>query len=212
SRRSREHVGNPKGCPSARRARHGHARTWPTTRDATRLIRQPFTSGRSTGCQTSLLPSRVRGGSMRTAGQVRKAARAKARRARAGTQLELGMRERLGHGGRRKGAGRKGKKPRKGGEHLARPHRAGRTPILDTIRVAAYVASLRSAPCFGVVLGAMKAAAERFGARIVAYSVLNNHIHLVMGAADRTSLSRALIGLNTRIGKGINQITGTRGR
>src|SRR5262249_25427934 len=129
-----------------------------------------------------------------------------------GTQLELGMRERNGHGGKRDRAGRKRRASRKQVPHVPRPHLTGRIPVLVTIRVAAYVASLRSAPCFGVVLQAMKAAAERLGARIVAYAVLGNHIHLVMEAESRTALSRALIGLNTRIGKGINQITGTQGR
>lgn len=51
-------------------------------------------------------------------------------------------------------------------------------------------------------------AAEHAGrARVVHYSVLRNHIHLLVEAVDREALSRGIQGLATRLARALNRLT-----
>lgn len=47
---------------------------------------------------------------------------------------------------------------------------------------------------------------EKFGFRLVHYSVQNDHLHLVVEGKDRRALSRGMQGLLTRVAKGLNRI------
>jgi putative transposase len=143
-----------------------------------------------------------------------KAERAKQRRrnrnARPGTQLGLGLVVRV-QGGKRKGAGRK-----RLGELSRVPHRRrGDVYCTDAVHVTwrflSRVWSLRSRRCFAVLEAAFPAAAERFGARLISYSVQGNHIHMVWEADSDRALSKALNGLGTRIARGLNRVMATRG-
>jgi REP element-mobilizing transposase RayT len=53
---------------------------------------------------------------------------------------------------------------------------------------------------------------ERFGFRLVHYSVQSNHLHLLAEAKDRKSLWRGLQGLFVRIAKNLNKLWERRGR
>lgn len=124
-------------------------------------------------------------------------------------QIELRFRMR---GGRRTGAGRKPKGDRAGVPHVARPQFARPLPVHVTLRMAAHVYSLRSRRAFAVVGRALAAAAERFGVRIVQFSVQGNHVHLVVEAGDAAALSRAMQGFSIRLAKGLNRLMHRRGR
>jgi REP element-mobilizing transposase RayT len=86
------------------------------------------------------------------------------------------------------------------------------TPVHLTIRVATHVWNLRSRRSFRAVGPAIYAAAERFDVRIVRFSVLGKHIHLLIEAADNIALARAAKGLLVRIAKRLNRMMGRSGR
>ena len=78
--------------------------------------------------------------------------------------------------------------------------------------MAEHVYNLRSRRCFSAIGRALGAAAERFGMRIVQFSVQGNHMHLVVEAASNEALSQAMQGLAIRVAKGLNRVMHRRGR
>jgi hypothetical protein len=58
---------------------------------------------------------------------------------------------------------------------------------------------------------AFKKGNDRFGFRLVHYSVQGNHLHLITEADDRTALSRGLQGLGIRLARAVNRIHERRG-
>ena len=119
-----------------------------------------------------------------------------------GGQLELGFRAR---GGARKGAGRRPKGNVAGVSHLRRPVLSPRHPLHVTLRVVAGLPSLRRWGLFTEVRSALARAQERFGFRLVHFSVQSNHLHLIAEAADRCALSRGLQGLTVRVARAVNR-------
>jgi REP element-mobilizing transposase RayT len=83
-------------------------------------------------------------------------------------------------------------------------------PVHVTLRVAPDVYNLRSRRSFTVIRKAMNAAAERFGVRIVEFSVQGNHMHFIMEAAAHEALSRAVQGFSIRLAKGLNAMMNRR--
>ena len=125
------------------------------------------------------------------------------------TQLELP--KRFSHGGARPGAGR----PRTGAHslpHVAREELDRRHPVHVTLRLVSGLPSLRSKRFFGVVEAALRAGASRFGFSLVHYAVLRNHLHLIVEAEDKRSLSRGMQGLQIRLAYRLNQALGRAGR
>jgi len=125
------------------------------------------------------------------------------------TQLPLGFSRR---GGKRKGAGRKPNGSRAGTSHLKRPAVNSRFPIHVTLTVLAHVYNLRTVRCFSRILRCLIAGKERFGFRVVHYSVMGNHFHFLVEAANRKALSRGMQGLSIRIAKALNKVMGRKGR
>jgi len=115
-------------------------------------------------------------------------------------------------GGKRRNAGRKPKGARAGVSHLARARFERLRPVHVTVRMAPHVYHLRSRRCFSVLARALGAAAERFGVRIVQFSVLGNHVHLVVEAASDAALGRAMKGFSVRVARGLNRVMRRRGR
>ena len=62
------------------------------------------------------------------------------------------------------------------------------------------------------MLEAFGAASEREGFRLVHYTVLSNHLHLLCEALDRRELSRRTQGLAIRIAKKLNRVWGRIGK
>src|SRR5216683_1950185 len=113
------------------------------------------------------------------------------------------------HGGRRPGAGRpKGDRV----SHDARPQFEKALPVLVTLRVAGHVWNLRSSRCYRRIRSAFAASRGRFGLRLIEFSVMGNHLHLVVEADSNEALAQGMQGLNIRIAKALNRVMGRRGR
>ncbi len=117
-----------------------------------------------------------------------------------------------GHGGARAGAGRK---PHFGRArhvpHVARPRHARGCPLHVTLRCAPQLPGLRSQ----IVVAALEASLEQASSpsfRVIHYSVQHDHLHLVVEAADRTSLSRGMQGLAIRLARSVNRVARRRGK
>ncbi len=124
-------------------------------------------------------------------------------------QLDLRLHRR---GGKRKGAGRKPNGPNAGVSHLTRERFARTFPVHVTVRMAEHVYNLRSRRCFSTLSRALVAAAERFGVRIVQFSIQGNHVHLVVEASSNEALSTAMKGFAVRVARGLNRVMHRRGR
>lgn len=120
-------------------------------------------------------------------------------------------------GGRRKGAGRKPKHPRPGMirpgvPHRTRPELKGRHPVHVTLRRLEGISSLRRSDIRRAVETAFRAGRDRFGFRLVHYSIQANHIHLLVEAEDELALSRGMQGLTIRCARAINRALGRSGK
>jgi putative transposase len=115
-------------------------------------------------------------------------------------------------GGARKGAGRPPKGKAAGVAHLRRAALSPRHPLHVTLRVRSGVASLRSHGVFPVVRKALAAGRERFGFRLVHFSVQSNPLHLIAEARDRRALQRGIQGLSIRVARVVNREFERKGR
>jgi REP element-mobilizing transposase RayT len=79
------------------------------------------------------------------------------------------------------------------------------------MRLRGGLPSLRHKPLSRLVLDSFHAAKERFGARLVHFSVQSNHVHLLVEVDEHGALSRAMQGLGTRLAKRINHRLERRG-
>jgi REP element-mobilizing transposase RayT len=112
------------------------------------------------------------------------------------------------HGGRRPGAGRKrGNKV----SHHPRPVFERAMPAHVTVRVRDDVPSLRSSRRFLAIKRSFAAARGLHGLRLVEFSVLSNHLHLVVEAESSVALAKGMQGLNVRVAKALNAMLGRRG-
>jgi REP element-mobilizing transposase RayT len=79
------------------------------------------------------------------------------------------------------------------------------------MRLRAGLPSLRRIGERTVLRGAFADGCERFGFRLVEYSIQSNHIHLIAEAEGTRSLSRGMQGLGVRVAKRLNKWWGRRG-
>jgi len=124
-------------------------------------------------------------------------------------QLAFGFRT---WGGARKGAGRPPNGSVAGVSHLRRPVLSHLHPLHVTLRVVAGLPSLRRWSLFTEVRRALAGGRERFGFRLVHFSVQGNHLHLIAEAADRRSLARGLQGISVRVARTVNRRLERKGR
>jgi putative transposase len=124
-------------------------------------------------------------------------------------QLSLNLPQR---GGKRRGAGRKPKGTKRLVPHRPRPRFDKATPVHVTLRVRRHVWNLRSRRCYSAIASCFEAAVGRFGLRLIEFSILGNHIHLVVEADSHEALSRGMQALNVRIAKALNKLMRIRGR
>ena len=73
-----------------------------------------------------------------------------------------------------------------------------------TLKVRRDVPNLRTRALGRLLFDAFAAARERLGMRLTHFSIQHNHLHLIVEAAHKPSLSRALQGLAIRIAKRLN--------
>ncbi|HEX4382722.1 MAG TPA: transposase [Myxococcales bacterium] len=95
--------------------------------------------------------------------------------------------------------------------HEERPRFDRPTPAHVTLRVMNDVPSLRSSRRFAVVRRAFSAAKGLHGLRLVEFTVMGNHLHLIVEAQDNGSLSRGMQGLCIRLAKAMNRALKRRG-
>jgi REP element-mobilizing transposase RayT len=81
-----------------------------------------------------------------------------------------------------------------------------------TLRAVAGLPSLRVWKLFAKVQAALGQGQQRFGFRLVHFSVQSNHLHLIAEARDRRSLSRAMQGLAVRVARAVNRQLERKGR
>ena len=129
-------------------------------------------------------------------------------------QLDLPLRRRT-WGGARPGAGRKpGQRPKV--PHVVRPSHRASHPVHVTVRARAGLPSFREQAIGSAIRDAVDASGRSriLGGsfRIVHFSVQTNHVHLIVEAHDKESLSRGMRGLNTRLARAVNRVLRVRGR
>ena len=101
-------------------------------------------------------------------------------------------------GGRRPGAGRK--HIYNEGAHAARPTINCKRPLHITLRLRAGLANLRNREILKHIRKSILRAQE-FGLRINQYSILKNHIHLLVEVDDPVHLQRGMMSFNGRLGR-----------
>ncbi len=138
----------------------------------------------------------------------RPSSRPSTRRKLRSVQMELPT---CGRGGRRPGAGR----PRTGNAgvpHRSRTPFAARFPLHVTLRALGGLPSLREHSSRRALTAAIAAGRERFGCRIVHFSIQSNHVHLLCEARDASALSRAIRGIAIRMARAFNRAKDRSGR
>jgi REP element-mobilizing transposase RayT len=119
------------------------------------------------------------------------------------------------HGGRRAGAGRK-PTGTAGVSHDERTALASRFPVHVTVKLQRGLPRLRRRGEYAVLRAAFRAGcsgvAGRGTFRLCHYAVLDDHLHLLVEAQDRTALSRGLQGLLVRIARALNKLWARRGK
>jgi REP element-mobilizing transposase RayT len=117
-------------------------------------------------------------------------------------QLEL---DRVRHGGRRPGAGRKpGPNPRI--RHRSRIGFSHRLPCHVTLKVREGVPSLRTVELVRELVRSFTASCERNDFRLVQYSIQGNHAHLIVEADDEAALGRGMKAIGSRVARAVNRV------
>ena len=109
-------------------------------------------------------------------------------------------------GGKRPGAGRKPKGEKAGVSHGKREKISERFPLHVTLRVLEGLPSLRRRENHREILRAFGAGAERFGFRLLHYSVRPDHVHLIAEAKHERALARGMQGLSIRMARRLNRL------
>ena len=89
--------------------------------------------------------------------------------------------------------------------HVCRATIDRHKPAHVTLRLCRIARTLRNGKLYSAVHGALRAAAEREGFRIIHYSVQVDHLHLIVEADDNRALSRGMQGLGVRLARAINR-------
>ncbi len=89
---------------------------------------------------------------------------------------------------------------------------ASRFPVHVTARLEHELPSLREPRTWPVLREAFRSGSERFGMRLVHFSVQRDHLHLIVEGRDRRALTRGLQGLFVRLAKRLNRWWGRKGR
>ena len=124
------------------------------------------------------------------------------------TQLDLDWKT---WGGSRKGAGRKRRRlSRVSHERRAKLRRS--YPLLITSKLIEGLPTLRNRKAGRLLFGILRERCELAGFRIVQFSILSNHLHLLVEADSRDALTRGLRSLFIRMAKNLNRLWGRKGQ
>ena len=109
-------------------------------------------------------------------------------------------------GAKRRGAGRNPKGEKALVAHTQRESFSNHEPVHVTTRLRAGLSSLRQRAELAVVSDALAAATDRFGFRVVHFSVQSNHLHPIVEAEHAHALGRGMKGLLVRIARAHNRL------
>lgn len=96
--------------------------------------------------------------------------------------------------------------------HSKRAAFAARYPVHVTLRLRKGLSSLRTIPIEVALREIFCVLKAREGFKLCHYSIQSNHLHLIVEADDRASLSRGMQSLCVRVAKRLNRIWNRRGR
>ncbi|HEX4381982.1 MAG TPA: transposase [Myxococcales bacterium] len=94
---------------------------------------------------------------------------------------------------------------------MSRPVFSRPTPAHVTLRVRGDVPNLRSSRRFAAIRRSFDALLGKPSFRLIKFSVLGNHLHLIVEADDSVGLSRGMQGLCIRLAKALNKALGRKG-
>jgi REP element-mobilizing transposase RayT len=126
--------------------------------------------------------------------------------------MKLPLQKRRTWGGVRKGAGRKPNAARPGVSHLRRERLNGRSPVHVTLKLRPESAGLRTKTKLRSLKLAFRSGRDRFGFRLIHFSVQSDHLHLLVEATNARALSRGVQGLTIRIARALNRLAQRTGR
>jgi hypothetical protein len=97
------------------------------------------------------------------------------------------------------------------------PHRKRRAfnrahPLFVVLRVEKDVGTLRTGARLEEIKGAFRLGCDRFGMRVLEFSIRDDRILLMPEADDQTALTRGIQGLNVRLARAINRASGRKGK
>jgi REP element-mobilizing transposase RayT len=115
------------------------------------------------------------------------------------------------HGGKRRGAGRKPKGKRSSERHETRPEHDLRHPVHVTIRIVGSISGLRRRDLYLALREATIVTAKRQDFRIVHMSIQRDHLHLIVEADRKESLSKGVQGFSISAARQINKAITARG-
>jgi len=93
----------------------------------------------------------------------------------------------------------------RGVPHRVRPEHKARHPVHVTLRAGRGLPSLREQVIFLEMRGALGRTARSWF-RVVHFSVQANHVHLLVEADDKASLSRGIMGVAIRMARAVNRV------
>jgi REP element-mobilizing transposase RayT len=124
---------------------------------------------------------------------------------------QLSFREPKTHGGARPGAGRKPSGRRVGVPHQPRADHRPSHPVHVTMRAREGLPSLRGDKLVLEAVRSALAEGHKPAFRVVQFSIQSNHLHLIVEASDKDSLSRGMQGLAVRMARGVNRALSAEG-
>jgi REP element-mobilizing transposase RayT len=95
--------------------------------------------------------------------------------------------------------------------HRTRPTIDRNHPVHVTLRIRSGVPRLRTRAPMRTILRVLRAARGRFDLRVVQFAVLGDHLHLIVEAEGRASLTRGMRGLGTRLAIHLNRVFACKG-
>jgi putative transposase len=115
-----------------------------------------------------------------------------------------------GHGGRRRGAGRKKVDP-KAPSHGARPSLSSKHPVHTTLRCMRGVPRLREASMYKAIRKVLLRYVGKRDFQIVHISIQKNHLHFIVEALNKRALTRNMQSLAINLARAINRAWGRGG-
>jgi REP element-mobilizing transposase RayT len=121
--------------------------------------------------------------------------------------------ERKPRGGKRPNAGRKRRKERRyDPSHAARPELSFKHPVHAMLRTLPHMPRLRQRAAYEAIRATLVHFLDSEDFRVVHVSIQNNHLHLIVEAADKRALRRGMQRLGIRAARALNEAFGLAGK